>query len=329
MTVGALALAALLAGHAGAQSSAPATLATCDHSTSDAWWTGPMLANSAATLPRGHFLIEPYLFDVASSAQYGTDGTRRGAPRSDSFGSLTYIMYGLTDKVSVGLIPTFGFNTAHGEPSSSGIALGDMTPLVQFRLRPFHPCSWIPAMSVAIQETFPTGKYDRLGDRPNNGMGGGAYATILAFYAQTLFWMPNGRILRSRLNVSHAASRHVNVEDVSVYGTHAGFRGHAEPGASLFIDSAWEYSLTRSWVLALDVTYRHGRNTHLTGYDTADPVRAQITLDSGPSDAFGLAPAVEYSWTSNVGVLFGTRLIVAGRNTAASVSPAVAINIVR
>ena len=30
----------------------------------DAWWTGPMLAPSAATLPRGHFLIEPYLFDV-------------------------------------------------------------------------------------------------------------------------------------------------------------------------------------------------------------------------------------------------------------------------
>ena len=25
----------------------------------DAWWTGPMLAPSAATLPQGHFLIEP------------------------------------------------------------------------------------------------------------------------------------------------------------------------------------------------------------------------------------------------------------------------------
>ncbi len=30
----------------------------------DAWWTGPMLAPSAATLPRGHLLIEPYLYDV-------------------------------------------------------------------------------------------------------------------------------------------------------------------------------------------------------------------------------------------------------------------------
>jgi hypothetical protein len=26
----------------------------------DAWWTGPILAASGATLPRGHYLIEPY-----------------------------------------------------------------------------------------------------------------------------------------------------------------------------------------------------------------------------------------------------------------------------
>ncbi|MBV8805065.1 MAG: hypothetical protein JO042_08460, partial [Sinobacteraceae bacterium] len=30
----------------------------------DAWWTGPLLAASPVTLPQGHFLIEPYVFDV-------------------------------------------------------------------------------------------------------------------------------------------------------------------------------------------------------------------------------------------------------------------------
>jgi hypothetical protein len=48
----------------------------------DAWLTGPMLAPSAATLPRGYFLIEPYLYDVIS-------------PHSHDFGSLTYVNYGL------------------------------------------------------------------------------------------------------------------------------------------------------------------------------------------------------------------------------------------
>ena len=32
----------------------------------DAWWTGPMLAASANTVPKGHFLIEPYLDDVTT-----------------------------------------------------------------------------------------------------------------------------------------------------------------------------------------------------------------------------------------------------------------------
>ena len=30
----------------------------------DAWWTGPLLAASASTLPQGHFLVEPYIYDV-------------------------------------------------------------------------------------------------------------------------------------------------------------------------------------------------------------------------------------------------------------------------
>ncbi len=39
------------------ETSAPSSVVR--QSRDDAWWTGPMLAPSAATLPRGHFLIEP------------------------------------------------------------------------------------------------------------------------------------------------------------------------------------------------------------------------------------------------------------------------------
>ena len=45
----------------------------------------------------------------------------------------------------------------------------------------------------------------------------------------------------------------VSVQDVSVYGTGPGFRGHARPGRVFLVDSAWEYSMTREWVLALDI----------------------------------------------------------------------------
>jgi hypothetical protein len=285
----------------------------------DAWWTGPMLAPSAATLPRGHFLIEPYLYDVI-------------AVHANGFGSLTYVNYGLLDRVTVGLIPTAGFNKLSRGPSGSGVGLGDLTLQTQYRLTKFHEGTWIPTTSVDVQETLPTGKYDRLGDRPSDGLGSGAYTTTLALYSQTYFWLPNDRILRMRFNVSQGLSNNVNVEDVSVYGTEAGFRGHAKPGSSFSVDASWEYSLTRRWVLALDATYRHNGNTRATGYNTLDANRVRnpsgLELDSGSSEAFGFAPAMEYSWKPNLGVLVGARIIPAAHNTHASITPAIAINFV-
>jgi hypothetical protein len=299
----------------------------------DAWWTGPMLAPSATTLPQGHFLIEPYLYDVIQQSQYDRNGVRRRAAESNGFGSLTYVNYGLADKLTIGLIPTFGYNRVSDGPSSSSVEMGDVTVQGQYRLTQFHDGSWIPTTSFAVQETFPSGKYDRLGDRPSNGLGSGAYTTTLAVYSQTYFWPPNRRILRMRLNVSESISSDVNVRGVSVYGTGAEFRGHARPGGTSFVDASWEYSLTRSWVLALDATYRYQRNTRVTGHDmlasqgVQDPRR--IRLDTGYSAVVGFAPAIEYSWKSNVGILLGTRVIAAGRNAAATITPAVAINIVR
>ncbi len=302
-----------------AQETAPLS-STVRQSLDDAWWTGPMLAPSAATLPRGHLLIEPYLYDVTSA-------------HSNGFGSLTYVNYGLADKVTVGVIPTAGFNKASNGPSSSGVGLGDITFQTQYRLTQFHAGGWIPTTSLAIQEALPTGKYDHLGNRPSDGFGSGVYTTTLALYSQMYFWLPNGRILRTRFNVSQGLSSGAKVTDASVYGTETGFRGHAKPGRSLFVNASWEYSLTRRWVLALDATYRYAGKTGVTGRDVLNAYNGRnppiIQLDSGSAQAFGFAPAIEYSWSPKVGVLLGTRVIAPGRNTALTVTPAVAINFVR
>jgi hypothetical protein len=51
--------------------------------------------------------------------------------------------------VTVGLIPTAGFNKVSSGPSSSGVGLGDLTLQTQYRLTKFHEGSWIPTTSVA------------------------------------------------------------------------------------------------------------------------------------------------------------------------------------
>jgi hypothetical protein len=275
-----------------------------------------MLAPSAATLPPGHFLIEPYFYDVS-------------AAHSNTLGSLSYVLYGLRNKLTIGMIPTVDYEKVSDGPSSSTMELGDTGLLVQYGLTQFHEGGHRPTTAINFQETFPTGEYDQLGDRPNNGFGSGAYTSAVAFYSQMYFWLPNGRILRMRFNVSDAFSSNVGVQGVSVYGTAAGFSGNAKPGNNSFADAAWEYSVTRKWVLALDIEYRYEANTRVTGYDAADLADpASIQLNSGSSGQFIFAPAFEYNWKPTIGVLFGTRIIELGHNFTPSITPAIAINFV-
>lgn len=299
-----------------AQGANPATAAAAPpprQSQDDAWWTGPMLANSAATLPQGHFLIEPYLYDVSS-------------PHADGYGSLTYMLYGLTDRLTIGLVPVFGYNRVDGPGDSGGVGLGDVSVQAQYRLTDVPAGSSRPTISLQLQATLPSGKYDRLGRRPGDGLGSGATTTTLQLNTQTYFWLANGRILRMRFNVAQSFSTRTRIEDVSVYGTPEGFRGHARPGRSFYVDAAWEYSLSRRWVLALDLTYRRSHGARVRGDGAAGS--PALRLDGSSSEAFGFAPAVEYSWSPTLGVLFGTRVITGGHNTPTTITPALALNYV-
>jgi hypothetical protein len=298
----------------------------------DAWWTGPLLAASPATLPQGHFLVEPYVYDSAVDGRFDGTGARHRAARANDFGSQSYLLYGLTDTTTIGVIPRVGYNDLSQGQSSSAIGIGDLTAQAAYRLSRFLDGGWLPAMSVVLGETLPTGRYDRLGDRASDGLGAGAYTTTLSLYSQYFLWMPNGRLLRTRLDVSQSWSNEVHIRDTSVYGTPSGFRGYASPGDSLTIDSAWEYSVTRHWVTALDVIFVANGSTRVAGLypqqQNGGLMLASIQNAFGSSKSLGLAPAVEYNWTSNAGLIVGAKFVLTGRNTAAAVIPIAAVNLV-
>ncbi len=298
----------------------------------DARWTGPIITAGANTLPPGHFLVEPYVFDVITQGRYDDRWKRHAGPGAHTYGSLTYLLYGLVDDVTVGLIPRVGYNTVGEGLNAAHVGLGDFMVQGQYRFARFREGSPIPTMSVVLAQTLPTGKYDRLGTRPSNGLGSGAYTTTLSLYSQYFLWMPNGRIVRARLNLSYSESATVDIEGVSVYGTGSGFRGHANPGATLLLNSAWEYSLTQRWVPALDVTYQHNASTALRGFESTpaggNSLPVNVHTDSGPGEVFTVAPAIEYNWSSTMGVIAGAIFTPAGKNVGANTIPVVAVNMV-
>jgi hypothetical protein len=309
---------------------AAAAAHAAQQSREDAWWTGPMLAPSAATLPAGHVLIEPYLFDIMTDGRFDSNGTRQSTPGEHDIGSLTYVLYGLTDRVTLGMIPRFLYNEPAGAPNSSHPGVGDLTLQAGFGVTRFEDGHRTPAISVVLDETLPTGRYQRLA-RGSDGFGAGAYTTALSVYSQDYLWMPNGRILRVRLDLTYSLSSSVGLHDASVYGTPVGFSGRAYPGNSFTADAAAEYSVTRNWVLALDVVYQHEGDTLVRG-QLAPPAGGSgggsFGAASGSAYALQLAPAIEYNFNSRIGVLLGVRVFASGRNTTSSVTPAVALNMV-
>ena len=182
-----------------------------------------MLAPGAGTLPRGHILVEPYVYDVMTYGGYDRNGRLQPATHQNGFGNLTYIIYGLVNRFSVGLIPTFGYDKVSSGPSSSNIGMGDLGVLAQYRIT---PDSWLAKASIAVQETFPTGAYENLGSNPNNGFGSGVYSTkIISVYANLsvdaertnlalatesfgIVFEPRERVWCQRLRNRHRFQRH-------------------------------------------------------------------------------------------------------------------------
>lgn len=269
-------------------------------------WTGPMLASTAETLPQGHFYTEPYFFDGISHGNHHP-------------GSSGFYQYGLFDNFTVGVQPAFATATNR---LGSGMAIGDFKLLSQLRLTHFTPGHRVPTIAIVVNEILPTGKDDRLGAK-EEGHGSGTFATELGVNVQYYFLLGNNRLLRARLNLLHSFPSGADVQDRSVYGTLPGFRGRAHPGARTTVIGAVEYSLTREWVLALDVIRESSGRTRVEGsYPDGSPVHF-----ASPSTAdFGFAPALEYNWSDRTGVLVGVWISPKGRNTSASVTPAIAIS---
>jgi hypothetical protein len=276
----------------------------------EAWWTGPIVASSGGTLPQGHVLVEPYIFDARGTG-------------SDYAGSLTYFLYGATDRLTIGLIPTMGSANSTGSDNRRRVAINDLTLTAQYRMHQAGPGELIPTWSLVIQEILPLGRFERLHDNPDKGIGGGAYATIVGVYAQRSDILASGRTIRTRLNATYTLPAGTAVRGASIFGTPEGFDGSARPGRNAFIDVSAEYSLTRSWVLACDGFFRHTASTRVSGALLSGD---RVSASAPAQRSWAVAPAIEYSWSAARGVLLGVRRIFPGRATQGSWTPVFAFN---
>lgn len=268
-------------------------------------WTGPLLASTAETLPQGHFYTEPYLFDSISGGRHNP-------------GSSGFYQYGLAKNFTVGVQPFFSLGT---RKYNRNLAIGDFKLLSQLRLSHFTPEHRVPSVALVMNLMVPTASYDNL-QQAKEGHGSGAFAPELGVNVQQYFLLGNGHLLRARFNFLRSFPLKTNVAGRSIYQTGEGFRGHARPGSKTTLVGGIEYSVSREWVVAVDVERDQWGRTRLEGRDSNGLIVKQASPKSWD---LGVAPAIEYVWSDRAGVIVGLWIVPKGHNTSPSVTPAVAI----
>lgn len=289
------------------------------------WLTGPLLTPSAHVIPPGHFNFEPYVFITNNNGVYDNKWHRHSASDFLSVNNQMLLQIGLFECTDFFIVPQFFYN--HIDDASK-TSFGDLPVGFDFQLLQDDSVHWYPAIKLQIREIFPTGKYERLDPRKKrtDAVGGGSYQTALSLTLSRLFHFRKHHFLAARFNFTYNVAASVHVKGFNAYGGAANTSGKAYPGSSYSAFLGFEYTLTQRWVLALDALYTHTNKNRFSGNpgESAPGIKAVVTAPS--SEQFILAPALEYNWNANVGLIAGPWFTVAGRNTTAFAGGVIALN---
>jgi hypothetical protein len=284
------------------------------------WFTGPLLAPSPVTVPQGHINYEPYLYATANIGRYESNWHRHKRKTLWNFYTQQLLQVGINSWSDFQITPTLYYNYSQG---AAEWEIGDLPLGFDFQLYANDPSleKWRTVLGFTVKETFPIGKYNNLNpNKLGTDIGGeGSWQTTLILNWGNLFYIGHDRFITWRNSLQYTLPSSVQVKNLNVYGGGQGTRGTITPGQYITFDTAIEYTLTRNWVFAIDAVGTWTDKTNFKG-----TTRAPHTLRE--SWQFSLAPAMEYNWSSSIGIIAGSWFTIAGKNTIQFVSGIFAFN---
>lgn len=286
-------------------------------STGYPWFTGPLITTSSRVVKRGHVNFEPYLNWSVINGVYDDNWNAISGPSFNQINPQLVTKFGLTDWMDFSFNVQSVYNwTAHA--SASGFS--DLVSGLDIQLLDDKNVAGMP-LKLVLFGVFPTGRYEYL--KPSlegtDSTGLGRFGAQVGLVVGKLFHFADDRYLNTRFYLNTVICTSVRVHGLNAYGGDETTRGIVRPGTVVNFFSGAEYTLTHNWVLAIDVlgTYK-GRNRFKGS--SLFPVGGPEMM------SFVLAPAIEYNWNSNVGVIVGSVFTVAGKNTARMRGASAALN---
>lgn len=290
----------------------------------DPWFTGPIFAEQGRIVSKGHVVIQPYFFDIHSLGFFDSHGKVVKVPEFHTQNPVIALYFSMTDRIDGQILGSYNINSTLGRLFGHA---GDTNLGLGLQVYQQKKQQLIPDIRLVLQEIFPTGLYDHF-DPMTNGAeltGLGSFQTILGLRLQSLYEFKNHHYLRSRLNFNYYLTSPVKVTGFNAYGGGLNTKGTIHPSDHYLVDLSFEYTLTQNWVSVMEFLYLNGQKTSFQGRVGTTLNGDPATLLTGRSNQFSIAPAIEYNFTPNIGVIAGMWLTLSGKQTPDVISAVVSI----
>jgi hypothetical protein len=291
-----------------------ASLCLGDEKIQQPWLTGPLIAPSGEAVPFPQIEIEPFFYIMANIGAY--DKNWHAVPlefQRTTFLSQTYLYFGLTSWLDMGLYPQFSYAAVDNR---SAWRFGDLPFSIDIQLLDPSATPYFPGIKFAIGETFPTGSFDNL----NPALGGadatglGSFGTSFNVVFYKLYHLKGHHWLSTIASLSYTVNSPTRVHGFHSYGGGHGTNG-VIVGRNIFqAVFSFELTLSQNWVFAFDNVYTHRESSQFFGTLGVTP-RGDVALSGLPSgEQISFAPAIEYNFSENLGIIAGCWFTAWGRN---------------
>lgn len=285
------------------------------------WFTGPILAPSAHVIPGGYVNIEPYVFYTVFTGFYDEDWKTNSVPNFTTVDFEFLVYMGINSWIDFQVVPKAFWYETQGV---STLTFADLPVQLDFQVVNNESNPAIPGLKLYVRETFPTGPYQK-GDPERlftDVTGFGSFETTIGLVTSSLIEFGECHFLDLRLNGFVRFGTTVPIKGISSYGGAVNTDGTIHPGLEWGGIFAFQYNLTRNWAIACDLEGIFANETTFEGFKGFD----SPLLGFPKSIAFSIAPAIEYNFNENVGIIAGTWFTFAGQRTPQFFSGVIAIN---
>jgi hypothetical protein len=290
------------------------------------WFTGPLITPSAYTVKPHHANIEPYLYLETNTGSYGSDWKAHSGPKFHKDRLQVQAKVGITSWMDCQFYPQVQYNNSQGYHSTN---VGDMPIGFNFQLLTSKVENPWPSMKLTIKGNVPFGKYDKLNPTHfrTDSMGSGCWFPGTTLVIGKLVNPYASHYLDLRFAVNYQVGVPVQVKGYNTYGGATDTAGTVLPGNLLGVNFAIQYSFTQQFAFAADLIYNHTNQNRFSGNPGTTSTGTPAKMTRPSTEQWSVAPALEYNWSKNLGIIGGVWFTFAGRNSGRFTNGVVAINI--